>query len=116
MGKQKSAAPNDWSEGQRKTLLTEIQQRSTYEAVNRPKKKPADLIAKLLLDPNPGTVQDLLKEFPSKIAGQIVRAILSEYGKQWLRNQSNRDSSIGRFMDPAIAVFDPDLTVADSIN
>ena len=115
MGKLAAAVVQEWSEDQHKALLNEVTQRSPREAVKLLKKKSADIIARLLVELDPGTTQGLLQVFPGKLIEQIFNAAPHEYGRQWRRNQTYPKGSIGRLMEPALAVFAPQLTVADAI-
>jgi magnesium transporter len=115
MPKPQAAASQELSEEQRKTLLAEILQRPAHEAVQLLKDKPADFIVKLLLELNPGMVQALLSEFSRKQLDQILSAAPPEVARQWVRNQSYPEGSIGRLMEPVLAVFSPKLSVADTI-
>ncbi|HEY6280922.1 MAG TPA: magnesium transporter [Burkholderiales bacterium] len=116
MPNQQAAASQELSEEQRKALLAEIPQRPAPEAVRLLKNKPADFIAKLLLELNPGTVQDLLSEFSRKQLDQILGAAPPEVARQWVRNQSYPEGSIGRLMEPVLAVFSPTLSVVETID
>ncbi|MGH8710838.1 MAG: magnesium transporter [Burkholderiales bacterium] len=115
MPKQPAAASQEVTEEQRKALLADMLQRPAHEAVRLLKNRPADFIVKLLLELNPGTVQDLLSEFPRKQFDQVLSAAPPELAKQWVRNQSYPDGSIGRLMEPALAVFNPKVSVAETI-
>ena len=116
MPKQPAAASQELSEEQRKALLAEILQRPANQAVRLLKNKPADFIVKLLLELNPVTVQDLLSEFSRKQCDQVLSAAPPELAKQWVRNQSYPEGSIGRLMEPALAVFSPKVSVAETID
>ncbi len=116
MPKQQATVSQELSEEQRKALLAEILQRPANEAVRLLKNKPADFIVKLLLELNPGTVQDLLSEFSRKQLDQILSAAPPEVARQWVRNQSYPEGSIGRLMEPVLAVFSPKLSVAETID
>jgi magnesium transporter len=116
MSKQAATASQEVTEEQRKVLLAEMLQRPAHEAVRLLKNKPADFIVKLLLELNPGTVQDLLSEFSRKQLDQILGAAPPEVARQWVRNQSYPEGSIGRLMEPVLAVFSPKLSVVKTID
>ncbi len=116
MSKQAATASQEVTEEQRKALLAEMLQRPAHEAVWLLKNNPADFIVKLLLELNPGTVQELLQEFSKKQLEQILNAAPPEVSKQWLYNQSYPEGSIGRLMEPVLAVFSPKLSVAETIS
>ena len=115
MPNQPAAASQEVTEEQRKALLAEILQSPAHEAVRLLENQPANFIAKLLLELNPGTVQELLNEFSKKQLDQILNAAPPEVARQWVRNQSYPEGSIGRLMEPALAVFNPKLSVAETI-
>lgn len=115
MRKPQVAAAREWTEERRKVLLVEIRQRPAHEAVKLLKNKPADLVAKLLIELNPGTTQELLQEFSGRLAEQVLKAAPPEYAHQWLRNKAYPEGSIGKLMDPAFAVFSPQLTANETI-
>jgi magnesium transporter len=73
------------------------------------------LIVRVLQALNPSTVQDVLSELPAARRQAIIAAAPVACGRQWLRNQAFQDNSVGRLMDPPIAVFRPDTTVGDTI-
>ncbi len=116
MSKQAATASREVTEEQRKALLAELPQRPAHEAVRLLKNKPADFIVKLLLELNPGTAQQLLQEFSKKQLEQILNAAPPEVSRQWQHNQSYPEGSVGRLMEPAYAVFDPVISVAETIS
>lgn len=116
MSKQAATASREVPEEQRKALLAELPQRPAHEAVRLLKNKPADFIVKLLLELNPGTAQQLLQEFSKKQLEQILNAAPPEVSRQWQHNQSYPEGSVGRLMEPAYAVFDPVISVAETIS
>ncbi len=71
--------------------------------------------AEALVDLNPGLAQDVLAELPADSLLGISRLAPPEVAKQWLRNARYARGVIGRLMDPAYAVFSPDMTVGQSI-
>jgi len=116
MPKQLAAASGEAMEEQRKALLAEITQRPAHEAVRLLQNRSADLIAKLLLELNPGTVQELLSEFPRQQLDSILNAAPPEVARQWVRNQSYPEGSIGKLMEPVFAVFKPKHSVAETVD
>ncbi len=102
-------------EQQYKTLLLDVKQRTTREAVELLNDKPAALIAAVLLELSPATTQELLLAIAKEKRDSIYKALPAHIAQQWMRNQSYPEGSIGRMMDPSIAVFRPDTTVGDTI-
>jgi magnesium transporter len=64
---------------------------------------------------NPGLTQDILAELPPDALAAISRAASPEVAKQWLRNARYVPGIIGRLMEPAYAVFSPEMTVGEAI-
>ncbi|MBL0142840.1 MAG: magnesium transporter [Betaproteobacteria bacterium] len=64
---------------------------------------------------NPGAAQDILAELPAEALAILSRMAAPEVAKQWLRNARCATASIGRLMEPAYAVFSPDMSVGESI-
>jgi magnesium transporter len=75
---------------------------------------PAAAVA-ALLELNPGVAQDLLAEMPQAALEQLARAAAPEVARQWQRNARYPDGAIGRLMEPAYAVFPPEITVGEAI-
>ncbi|HYA19982.1 MAG TPA: magnesium transporter [Burkholderiales bacterium] len=116
MPKQLAAASAEVMEEQRKGLLAEITQRPAHEAARLLQNRPPEFIAKLLLELNPGTVQELLGEFPRQQLDSILNAAPPEVARQWVRNQSYPEGSIGKLMEPVFAVFKPEHSVAETVD
>lgn len=74
-----------------------------------------DLAARVLQGLNPSTVQDVLDVLPPARRQALIAAAPLACGRQWLRNQSFPEESVGRLMDPPLAVFHPQDTVGDTI-
>ena len=68
-----------------------------------------------LAEMNPALATDLLVELPADAHAALVRAAPSEVSRQWLRNSGYGDGLIGRLMEPAYAVFSPDMRVGQAI-
>lgn len=64
---------------------------------------------------NPALATDLLAELPAAAHAALVRAAAPEVSRQWLRNSGCAAGSIGRLMEPAYAVFSPQMTVGEAI-
>ena len=68
-----------------------------------------------LAELNPGLTQDLLAELPPQALAAVSKAASPEVAKQWLRNARYAQGAIGRLMEPAHAVFAPEITVGQAI-
>ena len=114
-----TSAQNDpqhqvWDQ-QRRMLTPEAKSRPPQEAATLLAEYPAPVIAGVLLDPHPASAQNILAELPRGLVDDLMQAIPAATAGQWQRNQSYPPGSIGRMMEPALAVFGPELTVGETI-
>ena len=75
---------------------------------------PDELIAEVLASLNPSLAQSVLERFRSERRQKIIAAAPTETRLQWIRNESYPEKAIGHMMEPALAVFRPETTVADA--
>jgi magnesium transporter len=71
-------------------------------------------VAETLAFLNPRFAQEILDRFRSERRQKIIAAAPAETRLQWIRNESYPEKAIGRMMEPALAVFRPETTVADA--
>lgn len=64
---------------------------------------------------NPMLAQQILHEMDDLHRCQILAAAPIEKARQWMRNQAYPEDSIGWMMEPPVAVFRPQMTVAETI-
>lgn len=95
-------------------LLRKVVAHAPGEAVAMLKPYPNEFIAKMLTLLNPGLAQDALERFPSERRQKIITAAPPEMRQQWVRNNAFPEGSIGRMMEPSLAVFHPGTTVAEA--
>jgi magnesium transporter len=96
-------------------LATQVTGHGPIEAAQLLEPYPDELVVRVLQAVNPSTVQDVLDELSPGRRQAIIAAAPVACGRQWLRNQSFPDGSVGRLMDPPIAVFRPETTVGATI-
>ena len=96
------------------TLLPKAVVHAPGQAVEMLAPYPNEFIAKMLTLLNPALAQDVLERFPSERRQKIVTAAPPEMRRQWVRNEGFPESTIGRMMEPALAVFHPQTTVAEA--
>jgi magnesium transporter len=89
--------------------------RSPHEAAVLLAEYPAATIAAVLQELPPALTQDVLAELPGGLIDGIVKVAPPETVAQWRTNQQFADGSIGRMMEPARAVFQPQMTVRETI-
>jgi magnesium transporter len=68
-----------------------------------------------LLQLNPAIVQSILRELDKGQRRFLTASAPPEVAEQWKRNTHYPEGSIGRMMEPPLAVFSPDMTVGDAI-
>ncbi|HSD59866.1 MAG TPA: magnesium transporter [Burkholderiales bacterium] len=100
---------------QHPTLLLEVTQRPPREAAELLAQFPAEVVSDVLLRLNPAAVQDLLPELAEEQKEAVLAAAPPEIARQWSRNESYPEDSIGRLMEPPVGVFSPRLTVGETI-
>ena len=75
---------------------------------------PAESAAALQLL-NPATIQDVLVQMPNTRMNAVIDAAPTETARQWRLNRTYDEDSLGRLMEPVLAVFDPAITVAQAV-
>lgn len=107
-----SASPADVI---RRELALAAKSRSPKEAAALLAEYPAAQIAEVLYDLNPAQTQDILAELPGGFVDAILQAASPALGGQWRINRSFDAGTIGHMMEPARAVFRPDMSVRNTI-
>jgi magnesium transporter len=72
-------------------------------------------VVKVLAAENPATADEILWEFPEARRKAILAAAPPEQSEQWSRNHEYPEDSVGRLMDPVVAVLKPTHTVGEVI-
>jgi magnesium transporter len=99
-------------EAERCAALEGILEHAPGDAAAELVEHPDDLAAELLSTMNPARALEILDCVPIERRQQILAAAPAETRRQWVQNDKYPEQSIGRLMEPAIAVFRPDTTVA----
>lgn len=102
-------------DARQKTLQQETRLRPPHEAASLLSAHPAVEAAAVLMELNPGFAQDILAEFAAGFRHEVIRAAPPEIARQWERNQTYAEGSVGRLMEPMYAVFHPETTVGEAI-
>lgn len=100
---------------ERSELARAAKARSPKEAAELLAEYPAATIAAVLQDLPPALTQDVLAELPGGLVDGIVHVAPAETVAQWRTNQQFTQGTIGRMMEPARAVFRPDMTVRNTV-
>jgi magnesium transporter len=82
-----------------------------YEAFELLAPESDEVISQVLAVENPAVADEILWEFPEERRKAILAVASPEQREQWTRNHEYPEDSIGRLMDPAIAVLKPDMSV-----
>jgi magnesium transporter len=104
-----SDAPSFWR------LSESIVGRSAREATELLASESDRTIAGLLAEQNPSSADAILWALPVPRRTSVLDVAPLEYREQWLKNHAYPEGSIGRLMDPPIAVIHPTQTVAEII-
>jgi len=75
---------------------------------------PDDFVVGMLELLNPAVTQDVLALFPSTRRQKLLAAATPAVRKQWMRNEGYAEETVGRMMEPPLAVFRPELTIAEA--
>src|SRR5438045_8622413 len=97
-----------------RALFTKVVERDTREAVKMLEPYPDEFIVKMLELLNPAAALKILQRFDSSRRETILATASSETTQQWMRNQTYPERTVGRLMQPPLAVFRPTTTVAEA--
>ena len=95
-----------------KALLPRVVADAPSEAAEMLKPFPDHFVAEMLMLLNPEQAQTVLERFRSERRQRVFAAAPPETRNQWMRNEGYPARSIGHMMEPALAVFQPETTVA----
>ena len=95
-------------------LLPKLVNRAPGDAAKMLRDYPDEFVAGLLASLNPALAQSVLERFPHDRRQKIIAAASPETRNQWIRNEGYPENAIGHMMEPALAVFHPETTVAEA--
>src|SRR5688572_28838773 len=64
---------------------------------------------------SPGVAQDILAELSGPRQSRVFELAPESVAEQWQVNQGYGEDSVGWLMEPPLAVFTPELTVAETV-
>lgn len=103
------------SDSDAKKLLAEVERRAPIDAVKLLDREPDTAITDLLAELNPSAAVKILWRFPEPRRQAILSQAPAERRAQWTRNHGYPDGTVGRLMEPAVAVFGMDTTVREAV-
>lgn len=92
-------------------LAPEVKSRPPRDAASLLAEYPTAVITAVLMQLPPAMAQGVLSELPGGLRGSAMHGAPAETARQWARNQGYPAGSIGRLMEPALAIFSPQMTV-----
>jgi len=95
-------------------LADEVSRLAPQDAARRLTGVPDAQVAELLRSLGPAIADDVLQALDEERRCAVLAAAPVEDGRQWARNLTYPDDSVGRLMEPPQPVFSPRLTVAET--
>jgi magnesium transporter len=109
-----SLSDNPAPEPSQPTLADEMSRLPADDAVKLLGPFPDAQVAELLRTLRPALAEDLLLALGEERRQAVLAAAPLEQGRQWERNLTYPEQSVGRLMEPPQPVFSPNLTVAET--
>ena len=109
-----SLSDNPDPEPSQPTLADEMSRLPADDAVKLLGPFPDAQVAELLRTLRPALAEDLLLALGEERRQAVLAAAPLEQGRQWERNLTYPEQSVGRLMEPPQPVFPPNLTVAET--
>ncbi len=95
-------------------LYTKLVERSPRDAVKVLRDYPDEFVEGVLILLNPAARQQVLDAMPRHRRELVLAAASPENRRQWLANDQYPEGSVGRLMEPALAVFPATDTIAQA--
>ncbi|MEQ1858600.1 MAG: magnesium transporter [Chthoniobacteraceae bacterium] len=96
-------------------LFGEVMTRSAPEAAALLADIPIQSVEEVVALLNPALRQDLLAALPRERRELLLATASTEDRRQWTHNETFADHTVGRLMEPALAVFEPQTTIAQAV-
>jgi magnesium transporter len=97
-----------------RTLFAKLVERDPQEAAKMLEPYPDEFVVQMLDLLNPASALKILPRFNPSRRQTILATASPETNKQWMRNQTYPERTIGRLMQPPLAVFRPQTTIAEA--
>ena len=95
-------------------LFIKVVERDPRDAVQMLEPYPDEFVVEMLELLNPALAINILQRFAPPRRQAILATASPETDRQWMRNQTYPERTIGRLMQPPLAVFRPQTTVAEA--
>ena len=102
-------------DAERRELIRAVKARAPKEAAALLAEYPAAIIAAVLQELSPALTLDVLAGLPGGLLDGVMHETPAEIVAQWGINRKFEPGTIGYMMEPARAVFRPDMQVRDTI-
>lgn len=96
-------------------LTAAVMRRAPADAAELLARETDDTIAEVLGQLSPGFALKILLRFPETRRDRIIPSVSAALGDQWSLNQQYPEESVGRLVEPAVAVFGMGTTVRQAI-
>jgi magnesium transporter len=97
-----------------RTLFTKVLEHDPREAAKMLEPYRDEFVVQMLELLNPASALKILQRFDPPRRQTILATASPESNQQWMRNQTYQERTIGRLMQPPLAVFRPQTTVAEA--
>jgi magnesium transporter len=108
-------APDPNMRAEIKALLPEVVDRAPREAVRMLASYPDEFVAAMLTLLNSRKAQRVLDALPLERRRNVMAVATPPIRQQWARNEAYPKDTVGHMMEPALAVFRPEITVAEAV-
>jgi magnesium transporter len=95
-------------------LFRQVVERAPREAVEMLADYPEPFVVQMLELLNPAMAQDVIDRLPDARRQAVLAAAPIATSRQWMRNDTYPEHTIGRLMQPPLAVFSPDTTIGEA--
>lgn len=97
------------------SLLAAVSTRAAPEAADLLEEAPREDAARVLEALNPMVAQQVMEEMEEEPRTVVISLAPEETARQWMSNREFPEDCVGRLMEPAAAVFLPQVTARDAI-
>jgi magnesium transporter len=96
-------------------LVTEAQRRAPLDTARLLQEESDQTVGAVLRHMHPAPAYRILLRFPKERRHVIVKLAGDHVGEPWCEAQNFPEDSVGRLMEPAVAVFSPDMKVSAAV-